>query len=93
MPVPRLATSRRDCSILALTEQHAEAAAELAIPAPVMAAVDGIAGDRVDRVCARPPRAVEGAGTAMRHAFLSGADWSAYAARRHAHSPGGETSQ
>lgn len=33
------------------------------------------------------------AGTAMRHAFLSGADWSAYAARRHAHTPGGETSQ
>jgi hypothetical protein len=32
------------------------------------------------------------AGTAMRHAFLSGADWSVYAARRQAHTPG-ETSQ
>jgi hypothetical protein len=32
------------------------------------------------------------AGTAMRHAFLGGADWSVYAARRHAHTPG-ETSQ
>ena len=29
----------------------------------------------------------------MRHAFLGGADWSAYAARRHAHTPGDETSQ
>jgi hypothetical protein len=28
------------------------------------------------------------AGTAMRHAFLGGADWSAYAARRHVHTPG-----
>ena len=32
-------------------------------------------------------------GTAMRHAFLGGTDWSAYAARRHAHSPDDETSQ
>jgi hypothetical protein len=32
------------------------------------------------------------AGTAMRHAFLGGADWSVYAARRQAHTPG-ETSQ
>jgi len=32
-------------------------------------------------------------GTVMRHAFLGGADWSAYAARRHAHSPDDETSQ
>jgi hypothetical protein len=29
----------------------------------------------------------------MRHAFLGGADWSAYAARRHAHAPDEETSQ
>ena len=28
-------------------------------------------------------------GTAMRHAFLGGADWSAYAARRHAPTPNG----
>ena len=33
------------------------------------------------------------AGTAMRHAFLGGASWSAYAARRHAHAPDEETSQ
>jgi hypothetical protein len=32
------------------------------------------------------------AGTAMRHAFLGGADWSVYAARGQAHTPG-ETSQ
>lgn len=32
-------------------------------------------------------------GTAMRHAFLGGADWSAYAARRRAHSPDDKTSQ
>ena len=32
------------------------------------------------------------AGTAMRHAFLGGADWSAYAARRRAHTPDGKTS-
>jgi hypothetical protein len=33
------------------------------------------------------------AGTAMRHAFLGSADWSAYAARRHAHTPDEQTSQ
>jgi hypothetical protein len=33
------------------------------------------------------------AATAMRHAFLGSADWSAYAARRHAHAPDEETSQ
>jgi hypothetical protein len=33
------------------------------------------------------------AGTAMRHALLGGADWSAYAARRHAHTPDEQTSQ
>jgi hypothetical protein len=32
-------------------------------------------------------------GTAMRHAFLGGADWSAYAARRHAPTSNDETSQ
>ena len=32
-------------------------------------------------------------GTAMRHAVLGGADWSAYAARRHPHTPGDQTSQ
>ena len=32
-------------------------------------------------------------GTAMRHAFLGGAGWSAYAARRHPHTPGDETPQ
>jgi hypothetical protein len=31
-------------------------------------------------------------GTAMRHAFLSDADWSAYAARRRAHTPDDKTS-
>ena len=31
-------------------------------------------------------------GTAMRHAFLGGADWSAYAARRRAHTPDDKTS-
>jgi hypothetical protein len=31
-------------------------------------------------------------GTAMRHAFLGGADWSAYTARRRAHTPDGKTS-
>ena len=31
-------------------------------------------------------------GTAMRHAFLGGADWSAYAARRPAHTPDDKTS-
>jgi hypothetical protein len=40
-----------------------------------------------------PPAVLAGAlgvsaGTAMRHAFLGGADWSAYAARRRAHTPG-----
>ena len=30
-------------------------------------------------------------GTAMRHAFLGGADWSAYAARRHGHTSSDET--
>jgi hypothetical protein len=29
----------------------------------------------------------------MRHAFLGGAGWSAYAARRHAHAPGEQTPQ
>ncbi len=33
------------------------------------------------------------AGTAMRHAFPGSAGWSAYAARRHAHTPDEETSQ
>ena len=33
------------------------------------------------------------AGTAMRHAFLGSASWSAYAARRHAHAPDEQTSQ
>ncbi len=32
------------------------------------------------------------AGTAMRHAFLGGSGWSAYATRRHLHTPGDETS-
>ena len=32
-------------------------------------------------------------GTAMRHAFLGGAGWSAYAARRHAHTPGDQAPQ
>ena len=32
-------------------------------------------------------------GTAMRHAFLGSAGWSAYAARRHPHTPGDETPQ
>ena len=31
-------------------------------------------------------------GTAMRHAFLGGTDWSAYAARKRAHTPDGKTS-
>jgi hypothetical protein len=31
-------------------------------------------------------------GTAMRHAFFGGADWSAYAGRRHAHTPDDKTS-
>ena len=31
-------------------------------------------------------------GTAMRHAFLGGAGWSAYAARRRAHTPDDKTS-
>jgi hypothetical protein len=30
-------------------------------------------------------------GTAMRHAFLGGADWSAYAARRRAPTPNGQS--
>jgi len=33
------------------------------------------------------------AGTAMRHAFLGSADWSAYATRRHARTPDEQTSQ
>ena len=33
------------------------------------------------------------AGTAMRHAFPGSAGWSAYAARRHAHTPDEQTSQ
>jgi hypothetical protein len=32
-------------------------------------------------------------GTAMRHAFLGSAGWSAYAARRHPHTLGDETPQ
>ena len=65
---------------------------QLGIPARASGWPHGASSSAAHHPRSWPTRSASRRATAMRHALLGGADWSAYAARRRAHTPDDKTS-